>query len=400
MKNLFRKTKKNIFRLTLALLSTVLILLITSYYINYKYTLITNNFYSKFNECNFKEAKNIFNSNNIFIKLKQKSLNKDLNNYFSSIVDNLCDDMLNEKINKDDALTVFKEIKSYNILNSSLNKLILSLDENYIPKDSDDYKALLDLGIENYNNNKVVESINLLRKIPKSCEQYTMAKEYLSKCTDSYKKELLSKADDLVSIDYYTQAIDLLSSVDLSIVSRDDPDIKAKIESINDAKESYLASIDSNDNKNTKSTATSLLQTITSNNVNNLYIESLTPSLIYVSLKDQITYIYSGSINNWTLEKSFPCSTGIEEESTPTGIFDIRERGDWFFSAQYGQGGKYWVQFLGDYLFHSLPYNEDQSKILDHTLGSPASHGCIRLKTEDAKWIYDNIKSGTKVIIS
>ena len=45
----------------------------------------------------------------------------------------------------------------------------------------------------------------------------------------------------------------------------------------------------------------------------------------------------------------------------------------------------------GDYLFHSVPYNKDQSEVVDYTLGVPASHGCIRLKTEDAKWIYDNI---------
>ncbi|HAH78565.1 MAG TPA: L,D-transpeptidase, partial [Ruminococcaceae bacterium] len=32
-------------------------------------------------------------------------------------------------------------------------------------------------------------------------------------------------------------------------------------------------------------------------------------------------------------------------------------------------------------------------------LGEPASHGCIRLPVEDAKWIYDNIPEGTKVVI-
>ena len=71
-----------------------------------------------------------------------------------------------------------------------------------------------------------------------------------------------------------------------------------------------------------------------------------------------------------------------------------------FYSEQYEQGGKYWVQFLGDYLFHSLPYDEDQDEIVDNTLGVPASHGCIRLDTEDAKWIYDNCRYGTTVVIS
>jgi len=32
-------------------------------------------------------------------------------------------------------------------------------------------------------------------------------------------------------------------------------------------------------------------------------------------------------------------------------------------------------------------------------LGSPASHGCIRLKLEEAKWLYEKLPSGVKVII-
>lgn len=142
-----------------------------------------------------------------------------------------------------------------------------------------------------------------------------------------------------------------------------------------------------------------MLNSITSSNINTLNLESLTSNLIYVSLADQITYVYKGSMNKWDKIKSFTCSTGIDGENTPTGVYDVRERGDWFFSDKYNQGGKYWVQFYGDYLFHSVPYNEDQSEVVDNTLGTPASHGCIRLKTEDAKWLYDNIEAGTKVII-
>jgi len=42
----------------------------------------------------------------------------------------------------------------------------------------------------------------------------------------------------------------------------------------------------------------------------------------------------------------------------------------------------------------------DRNKnILDYTLGKPASHGCVRMTVEDAKWIYDTIPNGTKVIV-
>ena len=46
----------------------------------------------------------------------------------------------------------------------------------------------------------------------------------------------------------------------------------------------------------TISASSKLLQSLTSNNINTLNIESLTSNLIYVNLKDQITYIYKGSI--------------------------------------------------------------------------------------------------------
>ena len=204
----------------------------------------------------------------------------------------------------------------------------------------------------------------------------------------------------MVKDDYYTKAINLLSNADTSIITEDDADINNKIDSIAEAKENYLASIGANDSQNSTLTSNQLLQSITSSNINTLNIESLTPYLIYVNLSEQMTYVYKGTMNKWDTIKSFTCSTGIDDEKTPTGIFDVRERGDWFFSDKYQQGGKYWVQFYGDYLFHSVPYNEDQSEVVDNTLGTPASHGCIRLKTNDAKWIYDNIEAGTKVIIN
>ena len=143
-----------------------------------------------------------------------------------------------------------------------------------------------------------------------------------------------------------------------------------------------------------------ILTTINSTNINTLNISSNTPYLIHVDINNQTVSIYNGYTNNWSLVNKYICSTGIAGEDTPMGIFTVTNRGEWFYSEDYGQGGKYWVQFLGDYLFHSLPYDESQSQILDYTLGTPSSHGCIRLTAGDAKWIYDNIDDDTKVIIN
>lgn len=402
MDNLFKKNKnKDVFKIFSISCSVLLLVVILNFYVDYKYLSIVNNFYSKFNSCDFTEAKKIINNDSIYLKLKKKKLNNDLNTYFSEVVNNICQSLLESNEEKEKALIVFNEIKSYNILNSSINKLIISLDKNYVVQTESDYKAILLLGVDSYNNGNLKEGIDYLKKIPSTSKYANKANKYIKQYVNEYKEGLFNQADELVKDDYYTKAINLLKDADTSIIDVNDTDIEAKINSISEARENYLTSISSNENKQeTISASSKLLQSLTSNNINTLNIESLTSNLIYVNLKDQITYIYKGSINNWDKIKSFKCSTGIESEKTPTGIFDVRERGAWFFSDKYNQGGKYWVQFYGDYLFHSVPYNKDQSEVVDYTLGVPASHGCIRLKTEDAKWIYDNIESGTKVIIN
>ena len=402
MNNLFKKpkSKRSIFKIITIFLAGLLLVFAVNYYINYKYSSITDNFFSTFNNCDFTNAKQIISEDNIYLKLKKKTLNKDLNTYFSSVVKNICDSVLDNEDDKSKALLVLNEIKSYDILNSSLNKVIMSLDYTYIPESDSDYQAILNLGLDNCNNGNFTDAIDFLNKIPDSSKYYSDATKYIDKCINDYKDSLFKEADALVKDDYYTKAINLLSNIDTSIISQDDADIINKISSIAEAKENYLASIGSNDTQNLTLTSSQLLQSITSSNINTLNIESLTPYLVYVNLADQITYVYKGSMNKWDTVKSFTCSTGIDTEKTPTGIFDVRERGDWFYSDKYEQGGKYWVQFYGDYLFHSVPYNEDQSEVVDNTLGTPASHGCIRLKTEDAKWIYNNIEAGTKVIIN
>ena len=60
---------------------------------------------------------------------------------------------------------------------------------------------------------------------------------------------------------------------------------------------------------------------------------------------------------------------------------------------------QYVTRIIGGYLFHSLPYAEEDESTLDAEaaalLGTPASHGCIRLRPEDAKWIAKNCPNGT-----
>ena len=58
------------------------------------------------------------------------------------------------------------------------------------------------------------------------------------------------------------------------------------------------------------------------------------------------------------------------------------------------------VQFYGNYLFHSVLYEPgSMTDIQDGRLGINASAGCVRLSIGNAKWIYDNIPSSTKVVV-
>jgi hypothetical protein len=124
---------------------------------------------------------------------------------------------------------------------------------------------------------------------------------------------------------------------------------------------------------------------------------------IKVSLGRQRVDIMNGPRSIYTMV----ASSGLDQpadDRTPEGTFYIqRERGLSFYNAKEGEGARYWVSWLhhGEYLFHSVPVDK-KGKIIEaeaRELGRKASHGCIRLSFSDAKWIYENIGVGTKVVI-
>ena len=105
--------------------------------------------------------------------------------------------------------------------------------------------------------------------------------------------------------------------------------------------------------------------------------------------------VYRGSQWNWTNYFYFACSPGMQYSPTIKGIYSVGTRG---YVFGYGFSCYWWTQIYGDYLFHSQPYYPDSNVILDATMGVPSSAGCVRLYIDNAKWIYDNIPSGTTVL--
>lgn len=132
--------------------------------------------------------------------------------------------------------------------------------------------------------------------------------------------------------------------------------------------------------------------------VNTSNLTSTTNYLIWVDTKNFKTNIFKGSNGNWTLVHSYLCSIGKASTPTPKGIFKIGIRG-LYFGKERGYICRYYTQFKGNYLFHSIIYNLDGS-VRDGRLGKAISDGCIRLALENAKWIWDNIPQGSTVKIT
>ena len=354
----------------------------------YKYNKFINSFKNNFNDYKFSEANSILLTEQNFNFFKLIMLNKDISLYFNNEIITLSEKIKNKSISSENALIKINEIHRYNIVPyDELHNISSSID--LIKHSNQNYNN----GLDSFNNGNYQKAISYFQKVSPLDLDYPMSLIYLTNSKDKIKKELLSYCDNLVSNNYYTEALAKIS--DNSNVLADDANIKEKILEIKTKQKEY---IDSN-SAIAEASSRALTTNISPSNINTLNIESSTSYLINVSLENQKTYIYSGKPDNWKLLRTCPCSTGINSEETPVGSFSIKEKGDWFFSDKYEQGGKYWTQITGDILFHSIPFAKDKTTILDYTLNKPSSHGCIRLPIEDAKWIYTNIPKGSKVII-
>ncbi|MBO4298812.1 MAG: murein L,D-transpeptidase [Clostridia bacterium] len=129
------------------------------------------------------------------------------------------------------------------------------------------------------------------------------------------------------------------------------------------------------------------------------------PYYIKVSISDQRVYVYRWVDGGYDfLIKSMICSTGVGG-TTPRGVFvspghrDLR----WHYFAEFNCWAQYAFVIKDSILFHSVIYSRaDESSVRQITvrqLGHKASHGCVRLMVEDAKWIYENCHRGQVIEI-
>ncbi|MDM8125551.1 L,D-transpeptidase family protein, partial [Mediterraneibacter glycyrrhizinilyticus] len=123
---------------------------------------------------------------------------------------------------------------------------------------------------------------------------------------------------------------------------------------------------------------------------------SSTSYLLMVDRDSHKVGVFRGSQGNWTNLYYWDCTNGAPSTPTVSGVFTVGIKGYYFDS---GASRCFWyTQFYGNYLFHTVLCYKDGS-IMDGRLGMALSHGCVRLSIANAKWIYDNIPSGTTVVV-
>ena len=141
------------------------------------------------------------------------------------------------------------------------------------------------------------------------------------------------------------------------------------------------------------------------NNTKQEKIKSTPKYYIKINNKANRVNVYGkDSQQNYTiLVKTMICSTG--ECTPPCSMYSktkykmLGNRYQWAkFHSVYV---RYPTQIVGGIFFHSVPYLDKRKDSLSYSmfdhLGQSVSAGCIRLKVADAKWIYDNVESGSIV---
>lgn len=123
---------------------------------------------------------------------------------------------------------------------------------------------------------------------------------------------------------------------------------------------------------------------------------SKTKYLVLVDSQYCFLGVFKGRKNHWELIKFWICAPGIYKTYwNRDHEIGVKSKGFYSYNCQV-----YWAVRLHKELWiHSITYKGHNGKtVLDGRLGGRYSHGCIRLATENAKWIYDNVPSYSRCI--
>ncbi len=120
------------------------------------------------------------------------------------------------------------------------------------------------------------------------------------------------------------------------------------------------------------------------------------PSWLEINLDSQKLYQHwkTGSVDSFPISTGNPLlNKGIE---TTEGIFLVQNKFDWLYSLQFDSTKVFnWLGFHYGIGFHSLAGSRYYA-----TLGRRrSSHGCVRMRREDAEKLYRSVGIGTPVMV-
>ena len=134
---------------------------------------------------------------------------------------------------------------------------------------------------------------------------------------------------------------------------------------------------------------------------------TLPPYYIVVDVTNQAVIVYGlDEQNEYTaVVRKMICSTGTKKFPSDVGDWVTNgRRAKWCYFPKWGGYARWWTRINSGIAFHSVCYNAVDNKAMSTSsykaLGKRASHGCVRLLVDDAKWVYDNVREGTTVHIT
>lgn len=111
---------------------------------------------------------------------------------------------------------------------------------------------------------------------------------------------------------------------------------------------------------------------------------------IVVVLLTQRLYVYEEGIPI----KEYVVSTGLPDTPTVQGSYSIYKKYDsiGMSGPGYNLPDVPWTMFFFEgYAIHGTYWHDN--------FGSPMSHGCVNMKTDEAEWLYNWAETGTPVVI-
>ncbi len=123
-----------------------------------------------------------------------------------------------------------------------------------------------------------------------------------------------------------------------------------------------------------------------------------------IVLAEQRVYVYN---HRKRLIATLPVSTGVDDQ-TPVGTFKVfSQSAQAYYTPSPNERMRWMTRFTkgregGNIGFHGIPYKVTKSGEIPFPtpLGVvPSSHGCIRMRVADAKWLFKNMKIGTVVSV-